>query len=221
MGTKGRHHVISKETRQKINKALTGRSLSEEHKKRIGEANKGRLCSKETRKKLSEANKGQIPWHKGLKNCFSKEVRQKISEGNKGRIVSEETRRKISEGNKGKVRSEEHRKKVSGKNSSSWKGGISFEAYPSTFNSQLRDRVRVRDNFICQLCCVPELEYYRKLDVHHIDYNKRNCKMGNLIALCHSCNSKVNKDREKWQMFFEDNVGEWEVRNAELSGVLL
>ena len=35
-----------------------------------------------------------------------------------------------------------------------------------------------------------------KLCIHHINYNKKDCKPKNLITLCKSCNSKANYDRE-------------------------
>ena len=77
--------------------------------------------------------------------------------------------------------------------------------YPPTFNQQLKDKVRVRDNFICQRCGVPELECNTRLDIHHIDYNKSNSKPINLISLCHSCHSKTRGDRDTWQTYFTLN----------------
>ena len=38
-------------------------------------------------------------------------------------------------------------------------------------------------------------KHLHKLHVHHIDYNKKNCKKSNLITICRSCNSMANKDR--------------------------
>ena len=91
-----------------------------------------------------------------------------------------------------------------------WQGGKSFELYSSLFNQQLKDRIRVRDNFICQLCGVPELECKRRLGIHHIDYDKTNCNERNLTSLCNKCNAKVNQDRNKWKEYFlkkmENNI---------------
>ena len=83
-----------------------------------------------------------------------------------------------------------------------WQGGKSFEPYPPIFNQQLKDKIRVRDNFICQKCGVPELECCRRLDIHHIDYNKKNSKEKNLISLCKSCHIKVSYKRDYWQKHF-------------------
>jgi predicted DNA-binding protein YlxM (UPF0122 family) len=84
--------------------------------------------------------------------------------------------------------------------------GKSREPYPLLFNIQLKDKIRVRDNFVCQLCGVPELECNKRLAVHHIDYNKINCKENNLISLCIKCNSKVNKNRNHWKNIFEGKL---------------
>jgi 5-methylcytosine-specific restriction endonuclease McrA len=88
-----------------------------------------------------------------------------------------------------------------------WNGGSSFEPYPPAFNKQLKDRVRARDNFICQRCGVPELECNQKLAIHHIDYDKKNCEIENLIALCNGCNRKVNYNRERWTEYFKEKIG--------------
>ena len=95
---------------------------------------------------------------------------------------------------------------IIGEDSPNWQGGKSFELYPPSFNRQLKDRIRVRDNFICQLCGVPELECDRNLDIHHIDYNKKNCEESNLTTLCRSCNTKVNTNREHWANYFQKEI---------------
>ncbi len=35
-----------------------------------------------------------------------------------------------------------------------------------------------------------------RLVIQHIDYNKKNCKLSNLITVCSSCNGKANGNRE-------------------------
>ena len=80
-----------------------------------------------------------------------------------------------------------------------WRGGSSKIAYPVLWNKQLKDRVRVRDDFKCQLCGTPELELSRKLDINHIDYNKSNVDLDNLIALCHPCHTKTNSHQDYWK----------------------
>ncbi|MEK6878675.1 MAG: NUMOD3 domain-containing DNA-binding protein [Nanoarchaeota archaeon] len=106
-----------------------------------------------------------------------------------------------------------------GANHPSWKGGLSFEPYSPLFNRQLKEKIRVRDNFICQLCGVPELECNRRLSIHHIDYNKQNCDTGNLTSLCVSCNAKVNKERKYWKDYFKcQERKEWDWKNKKGDG---
>lgn len=92
--------------------------------------------------------------------------------------------------------------------SSNWQGGKSFEPYSITWNTQLKLRVRVRDNFICQECGIPELETGRALDVHHIDYNKKNCLELNLISLCVNCHRQTLGNKEYWKEHFQSKMGE-------------
>ena len=71
------------------------------------------------------------------------------------------------------------------------------------FTNKLKEQIRKRDNYICQKCNIKQEHYYRKLDIHHIDYNKRNYNKNNLISLCNSCNCQVNKNRFFWKVFFK------------------
>jgi hypothetical protein len=80
--------------------------------------------------------------------------------------------------------------------------GLGYIRYPSEFNNILREQVRKRDNYICQKCNKKQKNHYRKLDVHHIDYNKFNCKINNLITLCSDCNCNVNKNKDYWYAYF-------------------
>lgn len=108
---------------------------------------------------------------------------------------------------KGKKHSLNTRMKMSeihaGENSSFWQGGINKTGYPRIFNSQLKERIRVRDNFICQMCFIPELEFTKRLHIHHIDYIKNNCSTSNLISLCLPCHAKTNVNRKYWIEYFQ------------------
>lgn len=89
--------------------------------------------------------------------------------------------------------------KVSGNKNPNWRGGISCEGYPFNFNDELKELIRKRDDYKCQLCGCPQEECIKKLAVHHIDYNKENLNPKNLITLCIKCNSKVNYNRTHWK----------------------
>jgi len=90
-----------------------------------------------------------------------------------------------------------------GPNNSQWRGGISRKPYAWTWNAELREEVRRRDGYRCQLCGVPQAECRTKLPVHHVDYDKRNSDPVNLTALCGPCNSKVNANRKHWTELFQ------------------
>ena len=52
-----KENPVSRESREKISKAVMGRIFSEETKRKISKANTGNIVSEETKKKLSEINK--------------------------------------------------------------------------------------------------------------------------------------------------------------------
>lgn len=101
---------------------------------------------------------------------------------------------------KGQVAPMKGRKRLDiiGEKHPQWKGGISFEPYPLGWTKTHKEQIRYRDRYKCQICGVPEVEVGKKLDVHHIDYNKSNITLNNLITLCRSCHTKTNYNREYW-----------------------
>ena len=50
------------------------------------------------------------------------------------------------------------------------------------------------------------LNIKRKLDVHHIDYDKKNNDPKNLISLCRKCHMKTNKNRKYWTKYFQNKL---------------
>ena len=173
--------------------------------------------------KVSRANKKTKVYCS--KECFSKGMSIKIT----GKKHSIKSRKKMSKFWKGKSRpwligkpggmlgkkhnektkKELSKAKMKDKNPS-WRGGISFEPYTPKFNNTLKKKIRKRDNYTCQFCGKlqkDELKQYnRRLPIHHIDYNKKNCEECNLITLCCGCNGKVNYDRLDWMNYFRDKL---------------
>ena len=100
----------------------------------------------------------------------------------------------------------------SGKNNGCWQGGKSFEPYTLEFTKKLKEQIRQRDNYTCQNCGMTEEEHIivrgQVLHVHHIDYDKQNCKEDNLITLCHYCNTRANYNRNYWQSFYINKIKE-------------
>lgn len=83
--------------------------------------------------------------------------------------------------------------------------GKGNEEYPIIFSKKFRESIRIRDNRTCQLCGKTKNIVggrLKQMAVHHIDYDKQNCKKNNLITLCNSCNLAVNINRNFWTEFF-------------------
>jgi radical SAM superfamily enzyme YgiQ (UPF0313 family) len=87
-----------------------------------------------------------------------------------------------------------------------WQGGIStmYQQYPVEFSTYLKRKVKKRDSYICQECGINRKG--KKLDVHHIDYDKNNNVMCNLICLCPSCHTKTNYGREQWTLRYREKM---------------
>jgi hypothetical protein len=143
--------------------------------------NLGRKHTDKARKNMSDAHIGQIAWNKGKKGF------------GKGRITSLKTRIKMSNAQRGDK-------------GNNWQGGLTLEKYPREFNNFLKEKIRERDGYKCQKCGVPQIECLRKLAIHHIDYNKKNCNINNLISLCLECNLEVNINRLYWMNYFVQQI---------------
>jgi len=83
-----------------------------------------------------------------------------------------------------------------------WQGGIDSNPYPPEFNRKFKGMVRKRDNDICVICLESGNE------VHHIDYDKKNCHPNNLITVCMSCNIRANTNQEKWTAHYQAILSE-------------
>ena len=159
----------------------TRQLMSDKGKLRMGRANPmyGRRHSKETKKKT----RGK---------AMARKVQPFL-----GKTHTEETKQKMRD----------NHADFSGKNHPQWKGGISFEPYCQKFNDALKQEIRDRYNncdFISGLpdyICNPS----RKLDVHHVDYNKMQGCDGykwHLIPLSMSNHRKTNFNRLFWNTLF-------------------
>ena len=93
-------------------------------------------------------------------------------------------------------------------NHPNWLGGISFKPYSLDWTENLKECIRDRDNHKCQICGCPEIENMKSLDVHHVDYNKKDCNPNNLISLCNSCHHKTNFNRKYWTCYFQNKTKE-------------
>lgn len=101
-----------------------------------------------------------------------------------------------------------------GENHPNWKGGKSFEPYPLGWTKTFKEQIRYRDRYKCQNCGKPEIECKVSLHVHHIDYDKKNLEVNNLISLCPSCHTKSNFSRVYWQEFYQNKIKSMGYRNG-------
>jgi len=91
---------------------------------------------------------------------------------------------------------------VSGENSPHWKGGLSTELYCDAWQDKgYKKSIRGRDGNLCQNPYCYKIG--AKLHIHHIDYDKKNCRPDNLITICGSCNSKANFDRSWHKIWYK------------------
>jgi len=99
-------------------------------------------------------------------------------------------------------------KRPAGVEHSNWQGGISKEPYPFEFDNELKEKIRKRDKYQCQICGITEEEhlilYGADLNIHHKDYNKKNIKEGNLTSLCNQCHGRTNFNRNYWKEYFNE-----------------
>ena len=195
-----------------------GKKLSEEHKRKIGLSSKNRKHSDKTKRKISLS-------HIGYRH--TEEAKRKVSEANKGRVVTEEAKKRMSMAQKGRKHTEETKRKLSeirkkndhwfgrkhseeskrkmsdvkrGEKHSNWQSGISFEPYTIDWTDTLKKAIRERDNYTCQLCRTLGSD---RLNIHHIDYDKKNCNPTNLITLCLKCHMRTNYNRKYWTQYFK------------------
>ena len=215
-------HIVTEETREKLRQANLGKKYSAETRKKVSIASTGRKHTQETKDKLRKINLGKK---------HSEETKKKISDfwkgkpsQMKGKHHTEETKRKLSDFFNGKKVSEEHARKnrlaglghkVSLKNriilsecrkgskNASWTGGKYVKPYNYRFNKNLKNSIRLRDNYTCQECGYTEEQLGYRLRIHHIDYNKDNNDENNLISLCMSCHTKTNWNREDWIKYYQ------------------
>lgn len=94
-----------------------------------------------------------------------------------------------------------------GERNPSWKGGTSYEPYCLIWNEkEFKEMVFERDRHECMnpICNSNSSRLVR----HHVDYNKKNCCLSNVVILCNGCNSRSNFNREYWKTFYQSILAE-------------
>ena len=140
--------------------------------------------------------------------------------GNKNPAKRSEIRRKISKNKMGQglgVKRPEHSEwmkqncpmkrpevatKFAGDKNPNWKGGIACEPYCEVWlDKEFKQSIMKRDG---NKCLNPyHTENNSDILLHHINYNKKDCRPVNLITICRVCNLKANYDRNWHQAWYE------------------
>jgi len=111
--------------------------------------------------------------------------RMRISRALMGRVFTEQHRRNLSLSHYGILGHDQRRK------------------YPIQFNSLLKKIVKIRFSNTCMVCFRRKL---KGLSVHHIDYDKSNNDINNLVTLCQACHVKTSFVRRRafWINYFNE-----------------
>lgn len=76
--------------------------------------------------------------------------------------------------------------------------------YPPDFY-KMRPRIIEKYEGRCFLCG------QAGIDVHHVDYNKMNCKEENMVLLCKYCHGLTNFNVEYWERKIKVKMGQKEI----------
>lgn len=91
-----------------------------------------------------------------------------------------------------------------------WYGNVRYyygPLYCDKWNESLRERVRAYWGYKCVECGVHQNG--KKLNVHHVHYNKKTCCDGSphdMVPLCPSCHAKTNYNRRYWEQHFTEMI---------------
>lgn len=169
---------------------------------------KGQHMSLESKNKLSKSIKEK--YKNGYQNPLLGKRRFDVSEYNK-KYKSEQMKGDKNPNKKFEVIQKRLRtingntKKIYGRSkekNNNWKGGISNGEYSFEFNKELKLAVKIRDEYKCKICKKYDNDILQGLVVHHIDYDKKNSCLDNLVLLCTKCHCKTNGNRQKWIEYF-------------------
>ena len=221
-GHQNRGRRITEETKRKISIANTGRRFTEEVRKKVSIAKMGKnnpMYGRKHSKKWCMAQSEKMK-AKGTSHPAKRpEVRKKISEAQKrlgqnhhkktleARKLQSEKMLALGENNP--MKRPEIAIQFMGDNSSNWKGGIATDPYCGVWSdTDFKESIKERDEHVCQNPDCWGKCGHVPLNIHHIDFDKKNCHPQNLITVCASCNSRANINRTYWTIFYQAILSE-------------
>ena len=169
-------HKVSPEARERMRVSHLGKKPTPETRAKMSAAQLGRKHTPETRARMSAAKMGHL-YNLGKKHTPEARARMSLA------------------------RREYYRKHPSptGPDHPSWRGGR--ENYGPGFTEDLRQIVRWLYEDRCVVC--GEKPDGLELDVHHVDYDKKNNTIDNLVPLCHSHHSMTGSRRDYWPEYLK------------------
>lgn len=143
-----------------------------------------------------------------LGSHFSQETKEIMREKKLGRTLTEEHKRNIGKSMIGRkiLWADKIAEAQRGEKAHNWQGGKSFEPYSKEWTKKLRNEIRKRDGYRCQNCFRHQSELKKQLQVHHIDFNKKNNNPENLISLCLSCHGQTSFNRDDWTDYYQEQM---------------
>ena len=191
----GKHHTA--ESIEKMSNSSSGEKSP----------NFGKHLPEVVRKKISESKIGEKN-HMYGKHHTAESI-EKMSNAHKKENLSPETLERLSISSRRENLTPETLERMSdvkkGENNSNWQGGVSFGDYNKDFNYRFKEKIRNKFNRECFVCGLFEKKNGRKLDVHHVNYDKMcSCNDSNFcfIPLCDCCHIKTNYNRGFWEKLF-------------------
>jgi len=163
----------------------------------------GKPKSREHKKKLSESATRNDYSGKNNPMYGKNHSRQSIEKMRKVKFGITWEERQGSK--KSQLRKQKASERMSGKGHHNWRGGCTSDGYCEEWRTKdLKEHILERDNYTCQN---PQcLGVTKRILVHHINYNKKDCDPWNLLILCFSCNSIANYYREWWEAFYKEII---------------
>ena len=194
------------------NNPMYGKKHSEITKIKIGEKSKGRIIfSEEQKNELRKRASGENNPFYGKHH--SDETKKKLRDLKLGHKLSPAHIEALCAARKGRKQPESAKKKLSinrkGCLNPAWRGGTSFGKYCPKFTKVFKDRVRRFFNYTCVGCGKTQSENKKKLNVHHVNYDKMVCCNNTkplFVSLCKSCHTKTNHNRDMWEIYFTNII---------------
>ena len=192
--------------RKKHKEAMIVAQSDPKFKKRHSEIMTKRFSNPEEREKISATLK-KIMELKTPKERKIQHGNPGKSNPNYGKKLSDEQKAAISRAQTGRKQSLEQILAKCGANCNLWKGGTSNEEYCDAWiDREYKQSIKDRDSNKCQNPTCRGKS--KRLAIHHINYNKKDCGPVNLITLCTSCNSRANHNRDFWQAQYEHVIND-------------